>query len=666
MRVLLLNRSFGIGGMQRYVSDLRRALEEMGLSRHRETLSHVHLCDAALLPLARLIRLFAPGLRISATLHGLDLLYGARWYQWLLKTSFDSVDQYVCVSEATVTLAREKGIDASKLTVITPGVWEEVLQVTGNRLQDNQKPILLTVGRLVKRKGVAWFTEHVLPELVQRRPKLEYWIVGDGPESRRIEEIVLEKNVEHCVKMFGKVDDETRDECFTAASLFVMPNIEVEHDMEGFGIACIEASSRGIPVIAAALEGLQDSVVDGLTGKHFESGNAPDCIEAIEALIVSPIDAKIVSRETLDRFDWRTVMQQYRSVFVPEPNLGIVSWDYGEGKGGLGRAMQWMADAIGDVRIASPCAKPSFLRCTKFIGGHVLFSLLLPLRLSSWLKRNTITSLMIPVGPGGVFLLRRPKCPVTVVCYHTYSQQSRLVPGEKWKRIFIPLEKRTLQMADRIFCYSEDTQRVLRDYYGIEQRSIISLPQIFDGEAWVNSKFPRKDGGLCVCVARLEKRKGVDVLLDAWASVIAAMPAARLTIIGTGMMQPTIERRIRELGSSIELIDFIDRDTLIDVVQSADIAICPSYLEGFGLAAVEAMAAGTTVIACDTDGLRNLVDHERTGLLVAPGSPDDLSDAIVRLLEDHHLRSTLADNAKGFIAHRFDHQEAQTALHAIL
>jgi glycosyltransferase involved in cell wall biosynthesis len=76
------------------------------------------------------------------------------------------------------------------------------------------------------------------------------------------------------VHLLGRISDEEREQLLHGSDLFVQPNIEVPGDMEGFGLVTIEAALRGLPVVAADLEGIKDAVVDGETGWLLPTGDA--------------------------------------------------------------------------------------------------------------------------------------------------------------------------------------------------------------------------------------------------------------------------------------------------------------------------------------------------------------------------------------------------------
>jgi phosphatidylinositol alpha-1,6-mannosyltransferase len=136
--------------------------------------------------------------------------------------------------------------------------------------------VLLTIGRLVRRKGVAWFAAQVLPGVtgVGGR-RCVHLVAGAGPAEDRIRRVARSKGLAGTVRLLGRVDDATRELLLRGADLFVQPNIHVYGDMEGFGLVNVEAAVRDLPVLAADIEGIPDAVVDGGTGWLVTSEDAP-------------------------------------------------------------------------------------------------------------------------------------------------------------------------------------------------------------------------------------------------------------------------------------------------------------------------------------------------------------------------------------------------------
>lgn len=347
-----------------------------------------------------------------------------------------------------------------------------------------------------------------------------------------------------------------------------------------------------------------------------------------------------------------------------DDGVGIVSWDYGESaRGGLGRAMAEMSHVL-RARLAIPAlACPANPNC----AGLRLFTPRVFFGLQRWIDVHRLRTVILPTGPGGLFLWRKPKrCRLVIVSYHTYWQQARLVPGQWWKMLMVPWERRTLALADRVLCYCADTRHVLREVYGLPEDRVRLLPQLLACDAW-HSPLSAKEPGLCVFVGRLDRRKGIDVLLRAWRHFqerrCADMPEhqPRLVIVGDGPYRRGV-RSLLAQSASVRWIPSLSRKELVELVRRAEVALCPSYLEGFGLACAEAMAAGTAVIASDCDGLRSLVNHKETGWLVRPGDPEALASGLGTLLCDAALRRRLAQAGRDSVRRRFVRSDAARRL----
>ena len=140
-----------------------------------------------------------------------------------------------------------------------------------------------------------------------------------------------------------------------------------------------------------------------------------------------------------------------------------------------------------------------------------------------------------------------------------------------------------------------------------------------------------EDALLLLVLANLVPRKGVDVLLEA---LVGLEPAPRLWIAGDGPERGALEAQAQQLGLA-ERVHFLGRcDDTGDLLAACDVFVMPSRLEGLGVAALEAMAAGRPVVASRVGGLAGLVVHERTGLLVPPDDVASLADALRRLLDE--------------------------------
>lgn len=133
--------------------------------------------------------------------------------------------------------------------------------------KENPTPILLTVSRLVPRKGIDLVIKS-LPTLLEGWPTLRYTVIGSGPDRKRLQHLAQEMNVVDAVHFLGRVSNERLIKSYQRADVFVMPSREIVDagSVEGFGIVYLEASASGLPVVAGHSGGAVEAVRDGETG----------------------------------------------------------------------------------------------------------------------------------------------------------------------------------------------------------------------------------------------------------------------------------------------------------------------------------------------------------------------------------------------------------------
>jgi len=351
--------------------------------------------------------------------------------------------------------------------------------------------------------------------------------------------------------------------------------------------------------------------------------------------------------------------------------IGIVSWDFDPPKGGLGRTLIHMAEVLRkqgyDVRTLTPSGGTDVIGgWTKRGGFHLAFSAVLFFCLHRWIRHTKREIVCFPCGPGGVWLLKKPKaCTTVAIVYHTYTQQIRLVPGQWWKRAFLPLERISLRKADAIFCYATDTRDVLVHAYGCKPDCVHLLPQLLDLHPWLVAQG-EKEPGLCVCVARMEQRKGIRFLAVLWPHVKKLCPSAVPIVVGEGIQEGRIDRLVAQEHLSVQRIPSLPLRDLIALVRRAELVLCPSYLEGFGLTALEAMAAGTPLLASGTDGLRSLIRHGETGFLLPVADLPAWLHAVQELLSHPEEGTRVAAAARTEVQRRFAAEASIRALQELL
>jgi phosphatidylinositol alpha-1,6-mannosyltransferase len=355
MKVLFITRKYppSIGGMQRYSYDLITNFDKktetqaitwggsqialpffLGYAFFKslyllasQKADLIHLGDALLAPLGLILKKTFR-VPVVATAHGLDVTLNNAMYQGLVLPSLARLDQVICVSQNTQQECLKRGIDKNKCTFIPNGINLSRFKKSLNQKQAREriakkfglplenKKILLSVGRLVKRKGLAWFARQVFPQLM---PETIWLIAGEGEEKEKIQQAIQEKNLIGRVFLLGQVREKELQALYQATDLFVMPNIKVKGDVEGFGLTLLEASANGLPAVASKLEGIQNAVTDGANGVLVESSNAQAFRQKINQLLRQTTTRKALAQKAKrlarEKFAWKKIIGQYYQTF---------------------------------------------------------------------------------------------------------------------------------------------------------------------------------------------------------------------------------------------------------------------------------------------------------------------------------------------------------------
>lgn len=158
-----------------------------------------------------------------------------------------------------------------------------------------------------------------------------------------------------------------------------------------------------------------------------------------------------------------------------------------------------------------------------------------------------------------------------------------------------------------------------------------------------------------VTVARLSPEKGLPFLIEAVKIARQAIPEAELVIVGGGPIEAELKALAAE-GSLQDAVRFLgarpNAEAMAEVAKSA-VFVLPSLGEGLGIVLLEAQALGVPVIGTRVGGIPDVIEHEKTGLLVPPSDAKALAESIVRMLTDHALAAACVEEAKARLA-KFD------------
>lgn len=251
--------------------------------------------------------------------HGLDLAVAHPVYRGLWAPAIRSMDRVIVNSTATGVLAARMGVEARRIELVHPGVelrpivsLERVRRFRAE-LGVGSRPLIISVGRLTERKGLAQFIEKSLPEIVRRAPECVLLVAGDAPaealyaKPQSIEEIRAAANragVADHVRFLGVLTCQNRlDELYASAALHIFPVRELSSDPEGFGMVAIEAAAHGTPTVAFATGGVVDAVLDGYSGVLVPPGDYVGLSEAVASILMHGMP-RDQSRQFAERFAW--------------------------------------------------------------------------------------------------------------------------------------------------------------------------------------------------------------------------------------------------------------------------------------------------------------------------------------------------------------------------
>jgi len=239
----------------------------------------------------------------------------------------------ISVSSATREQCMLRGMDAAKGRALPNGfnldefevktdkeeARKRIAEFFGIDLENNK--LLITVGRQVKRKGHAWFMEEVLPKV---NSKVVYLAIGDGPQFENLRELRERLDNKDQIILAGRQPDEVLGYAYAAADLFMMPNVPVPGDMEGFGIVILEANMAGTPAIASDLEGIKDVITPGKNGYKIPVKDAEAFARTTDEVLNNELEElSTKSREfVMENFGWKRVTQRYIN-FLNEVRLNF-------------------------------------------------------------------------------------------------------------------------------------------------------------------------------------------------------------------------------------------------------------------------------------------------------------------------------------------------------
>lgn len=210
---------------------------------------------------------------------------------------------------------------SSKIIKIPPGVdynyFKPGLDISNlkNKLNLQDKKIIFTCGRLVKRKNHQLIIK-ALPEIIQKVPNTIYLIAGHGPEEKNLKQLVQKMSLETRVKFLGEVKDKDLPYYYNLADIFCTPSLynKKSGDVEGFGIVFLEAQSTKTPTIGSNTGGIPEAIRHNIDGFLVDPQNSQELASYITKLLLNndliQEMGEAARKKVIQEHDWKKLVKK--------------------------------------------------------------------------------------------------------------------------------------------------------------------------------------------------------------------------------------------------------------------------------------------------------------------------------------------------------------------
>ena len=224
------------------------------------------------------------------------------------------------------------------------------------------------------------------------------------------------------------------------------------------------------------------------------------------------------------------------------------------------------------------------------------------------------------------------------------SLPAPLLAGVRWM----------FRTADHVIVLGEEARRTATGLLRVPAERVSVLPNAVPAPAPAPAR-PASPVQI-LFLGQLSQRKGVHDLINALDQPGMRALSWRATIAGGGPHQEAFERQLASTGIAerVSMPGWVDRPAILDLLNHADILVLPSYAEGMAMSVLEGMAHGLCVVCTPVGALGEVIEPERSGLLIQPGSVPQLANALARAVEDDALRARLGAGAKERFRSGFD------------
>ena len=559
------------------------------------------------------------------------------------------------------------GLPERKIALIANGLPEEAFAPAEPALAS--LPGSLRVGMVARMNTRAKNHELFLAaaaRLVGEFENVEFVLVGDGPLRSELEAGAERLGIRQQVKFLG----DRRDVRAVLASLdiSVLPS-----SSESLSNVIIESMAAGLPVVATRVGGNPELVTES-TGILVPAHDGEGLANGIARLLRDSAMRKQMGREArrfaesnfttrqmrqrhedlyrelLDRKRYRRRMPQLRSPHSERTRtleIGIVAASLRYVGGQSVQADLLVENCRGDDQLRARLIPidPALPGVVSWVERIPLLRTLVRQPFYMWALWQQLRHVDIAhifsasyssflIAPMPAWLVARLRRKPALIHYHSGEASDHL------KRS--PAARFVLSRTDLLVVPSGYLAAVFRRF-GLDAKVV---PNMVDLSQFVFRLRTPLHPHL-VCTRGFHPYYAVDVVVRAFAEVQKTYPEARLDLVGGGPEESRIRELVTQLGlSHVEFRGVASRREMPRFYDRADIFINASCLDNMPVSILEAFASGTPVVTTAPDGIRYLVDHERTGLLSAPDDAQALARNVIRVLQDQALATTLVYNAR--------------------
>ncbi len=217
---------------------------------------------------------------------------------------------------------------------------------------------------------------------------------------------------------------------------------------------------------------------------------------------------------------------------------------------------------------------------------------------------------------------------------------------------------KVFEHADKIVTVSTKLKEIAKTNIGFPEKLVVINNGIYPEEVAPRRSFLASKYAGCrviLSVSHLIESKGLDLNITAISQLTKKHPNLKYVIIGAGLEMSFLRQLVYSLNldRQVEFLGELSHEMVLEYMAIADIFSLPSWREGFGIVYLEAMAQGKPVIACQGEGITDVIENNRTGLLVKPKDIKSLTTAIAFLLENSQKACEIGERAKELVLENY-------------